>query len=354
MKRFSAIFLLVTLLVTLFSVPATANQTDYLVEDFTDLVNADGTEHWAYNQMRDLISMGILKGYDGGILWDEELGQTFQAQLALPDKRITRAEFAVLLYQTLNLTPQTPQGNFTDTIPNWASDAVNTLAAVGIVKGDPTGTFRPNDNISRAEIATMIVQSLNDKSEQEGKSFWDLPNKDSHWAYSFIEKASAIGIINGLPDGRFAPNRYARRADALTMLYNFLLKDKTQAPDDNVLLDRTEALLKIMEEGINRDGTTVDLSGVEPFVTGRSEATLADSVEYLEEMKKNVTVNYQVTYPGTVVSKSDRWAEVTYETLITVEADGQKLEQRVKEHYYLMKMGNDWYIYADDLEELEQ
>lgn len=349
MKRFSAILVLVTLLMTLFSFPTTANQTNYLVEDFIDLFNSDSSEHWAYSQMSDLISMGILKGVDGGLVWDEELGQTFQAQKALPDKKITRAEFAVLLYQTLNLKPQTPATGFTDAIPSWAAEAVNTLAAVGIVKGDPQGTFRPGDNISRAEIATMIVQSLNDRTEQEGKSFSDLPDENSHWAYPFIQKASAIGIINGLPDGQFAPNRNAKRAEALTMLYNFLLKDKSMAPDDQVLLNRTEAMLKRMEEGVNREGS-VDLSGIEPFLTGRSEATLADSVDYLNEMKKQVSVNYQVTYPGTVDSKSDRWAEVTYQTMITVEAEGQKIEQPAKEHYYLMKIGDEWYIYADELE----
>jgi len=302
--------------------------------------------------MSDLIDMGILKGYDGGTVWDEELGITFQAQKALPDKKITRAEFAALLYQTLNLTPQTPSESFTDTIPSWALDAVNTLAAAGIVKGDPEGTFRPGDNISRAEIATMIVQSLNDNTEQEGKVFSDLPDKDSHWAYPFIEKASAIGIINGLPDGRFAPNRNAKRAEALTMLYNFLLKDKTQAPEDQVILDCSDAMLKAMEKGIGREGTTVDLSGAEPFLTGREKLILNDSVEYLNEMKQQVTVNYQVTYPGEIVRKSDRLAEVIYETLITVQAEEQKMEQRAKEHYYLMKMGNEWYIYSDDLEEL--
>ena len=354
MKRVSAIIILATIIMTLFSVPATANPTNYLVEDFTDIINADGTQHWAYDQMSELIAMGILKGFDGGMVWDDQLGQAFQAQKALPDKKITRAEFAVLLYQTFNLTPQTPPVNFTDTIPKWATDAVNTLAAAGIIKGDPTGTFRPNDNISRAEIATMIVQSLNDKSEQKGKSFWDLPNQDSHWAYPFIEKASAIGVINGLPDGSFAPNSNAKRAEALTMLYNYLLKDKTLAPDDRVLLDRSDAMLKAMEAGIDREGTSVDLSAAEPFLTGREQTTMDDSIDYLNEMKQNVTLNYQVTYPGKVVSKSDRWAEVTYETLITVQAGGQKQEQHAKEHYYLMKMGNDWYIYADDLEDLNQ
>lgn len=351
MKRFSAIIVLV-IIFSLFSIPVMANSTNYLVEDFTDLVHADGTQHWAYKQLNELISMGILKGYDGGTSWDDELGQTVHVQKALPDQKITRAEFAVLLYQTLNLTPQTPAAEFTDKIPAWASDAVNTLASAGIVKGDPSGTFRPNDNISRAEIATMIVQSLGDKSEQTGKYFWDL--KESHWAYPFIQKASALGIISGKPDGSFAADRNALRAEALTMLYNFLLKDKTQAPDDQVILNRADTVLKAMEAGIDRDGTTVDLSGTEPFLTGREQATLADSVDYLNEMKQNVTLNYQVTYPGTVTGKSDRWAEITYQTLITVETGGQKIEQHAKEHYYLMKMGSDWYIYRDDLEELPQ
>lgn len=353
MKRFSATLILVIILVSL-CVPAWANQTNYLVEDFTDLVNADGSDDWAYNQMSELIDMGILKGYDGGMVWDDLLGEYVQAQKALPNQKITRAEFAVLLYQTLNLTPQTPTVNFIDSIPTWSSDAVNTLAAAGIVKGDPEGTFRPNDNISRAEIATMIVQSLNDKSEQTGKYFWDLPNKDSHWAYPFIGKASAIGVINGLPDGRFAPDRNAQRAEAMTMLYNFLLKDKTQTPDDQLLLNHSDAILKVMEAGINREGTTVDLSGAEPFLTGREQATIADSVEYLNEMKQMVTLKYQVTYPGTVVSKSDRWAKVSYQTLITVQTGDQKIEQKSKEYYNLMKIGNEWYIYSDNMEELTQ
>lgn len=351
MKRFSAIVVMATIILVLFAAPVLANKTDYVVEDFNDLVNANGVKHWAYDQISDLIAMGIFKGYDGGTVYSKDLGQVVPVQLAKPNQKVTRAEFAVLLYQLLNLPPQENGANFQDEIPAWAQEAVNTLYNAGIVKGDPDGNFNPNAYISRAEIATMIVKSLNDQSDETGKYFPDIPSQQDHWAYAFIQKASAMGIVNGLPDGTFKPDRSAQRSEVAVMLDNFIVKDRSQAPDDSVLLARTDGMLKVMEDQVNSPGT-VDLSAARQYLTGREEATLDDSASALNDMKQQVSISYQVTYPGTVVDKSDRWAEVEYDTLITVTLGDKQSQQHAKEHYYLMKMGDGWYVYSDSLEEL--
>lgn len=343
MKKISVIFLLASILVLTLSGSAMANKTDYLAGDFNDIEN-----HWAYDQMSQLIAAGILQGYSYQV-WDENLGKKVEARVAKPYQSISRAEFAALLYQALNLEPSNKKAIFKDDIPYWAADAVNSLFEAGIIKGNPDGTFRPNDNISRAEIVTMLVQALHDKSWKTGKQFPDVSS--SYWAYNNIQKATALGIVNGLPNGKFAPQRSAQRGEVMAMLYQFLLSDKTQAPDDSELLNQTDKFLKTMEDSINGEGT-VDLSPTLAYLTGEQEAVLADGQEVLNELKQNGSLNYTVTYPGKVVNKSDWLAEVVYETVATFKTGEQSLEQRSREHYYLMKIGDQWYIYSNKDEDM--
>ncbi len=349
MKKFSATVLLVTVFISLFSVPAAANRTEYMVEDFQDLVYATGEEHWAYQQMSELIAMGILKGFTG-VIKDEETGEYIEVQFARPEQKITRAEFATLLYQALNYEPE-GQAAFTDEIPFWAREAISALASKGIIKGYQDGTFKANKNISRAEIATMLVKALNDQKQQTGRNFPDVPSR--HWAHGYIQKASAMGIINGLPNGNFAPDRSAKRAEVMVMLYQFILNDRSNAPEDSELLARTDELLRAMEAAVNGAGQ-IDLSTAAPYLTGEQEAKLSEVEAVLNELKQVGTLNYRVTYPGTVVKKSDRWAEVVYETVAAFKAPDLDVDEEIfaKEHYYLMKIGGQWYIYSEMDEEL--
>lgn len=337
MRKFSAIVLLVSLFTMLLSAPASANKTTSLAGDFIDIEN-----HWAYDQMSQLIAAGILTGYKY-TAWDQDLGENVEMRVAKPYQSISRAEFAALLFQALNLSAASGSTPFTDAIPAWAEGAVNALYNAGIVKGNPDGTFKPNANITRAEIVTMLVQALNDKEDASGKSFPDV--SASHWAYENIQKATALGIVNGMPDGTFAPQRNAQRGEVMVMLYQFMMNDKTQAPTDKTLLKRTDAFLEEMEENINGNGT-IDLSSTLDYLTGEQELVLPSGEEVLNNLKENGSLTYEVAYPGKVVAKSDWLAEVVYETEATFEADGTTLVQKAKEHYYLMKMGDKWYIYS--------
>lgn len=86
------------------------------------------------------------------------------------------------------------------------ADAVNLLSNLGILTGYEDGTFRPDNTVTRAEAATMMVRLLGlaDGVEQGETSFTDVDA--NHWASGYINVAVAQGIVNGMGDGTFAPD----------------------------------------------------------------------------------------------------------------------------------------------------
>ncbi|MBP1963780.1 S-layer homology domain-containing protein [Paenibacillus aceris] len=91
---------------------------------------------------------------------------------------------------------------FSDTKGHWAEKSIIELVQKGSINGYPDGTFKPNENITRAEFVSMIVKAFNLK-EQVGKVFADT---SSHWAKSFIATAASQGIVNGYTDTTFGPD----------------------------------------------------------------------------------------------------------------------------------------------------
>ena len=104
--------------------------------------------------------------------------------------------------------------------------AISTLANAGIIKGDPAGTYRPGDAITRAEMATIIARFGDFK--EGGKTFNDI---SGHWAQKYIELAASNGWINGNPDGTFKPNNNITRAETVAMI-NRVLDRQTKDVSD--------------------------------------------------------------------------------------------------------------------------
>lgn len=98
---------------------------------------------------------------------------------------------------------------------DWFAGAVLTLGASGVLNGDANGSFRPYDNITRAEFAKIITAafSLTGGTPTE---FADVP-KDA-WYYSYVQRAASAGIINGY-NGIFSPDDNISKQDAAVMLY---------------------------------------------------------------------------------------------------------------------------------------
>lgn len=140
-----------------------------------------------------------------------------------PQSSITRAEVATIFFRLL--TEETRTSNATKTnkyadvsSDKWYNQAVSTLSAMGIIKGDSRGNFNPNAPITRAEFAAIAARF--DKTEDvAAASFGDVA---MHWAKPEISVAANNGWINGYTDGTFHPDSKITRAEAMAMINRVL------------------------------------------------------------------------------------------------------------------------------------
>ncbi len=107
---------------------------------------------------------------------------------------------------------------FADAVNSPYVEEINLLNAISVLVGDDAGNFRPNDTVSRAEMATIVVRiSGMESSVIAGETeFDDVP--ESHWASGYIKLASSMGIINGDGDGKFRPDDKVTYNEAVKML----------------------------------------------------------------------------------------------------------------------------------------
>ena len=149
-----------------------------------------------------------------------------------PQNGITRAEVATIFFRLL--TDETRNANSTKSnsysdvaADAWYNHAVSTLSAMGIVKGDSNGKFNPNASITRAEFAAIAAR-FDDKANTSAASFSDIAN---HWAKDEISAAANNGWITGYTDGTFRPNNRITRAEAMALV-NRVLKRLPETDED--------------------------------------------------------------------------------------------------------------------------
>ena len=149
-----------------------------------------------------------------------------------PQNNITRAEVATIFFRLLTDDVRdenlTKTNRYSDvTRADWYNTAVSTLSSMGIITGYPDGTFRPNAAITRAEFAAIAARFDNDGDKTAAK-FSDIAN---HWAKDEISIAYNNGWINGYPDGTFGPQRDITRAETMTLV-NRVLNRQPETEDD--------------------------------------------------------------------------------------------------------------------------
>ncbi len=142
-----------------------------------------------------------------------------------PDQSITRAEMAKILSVAYNFKTSN-QLRFPDTEEHWAKEYITALANNQIITGYPDGNFKPEAPITRAEIVTMLTRLLKIGLEEEKYTLEFIPsfpelNKD-YWAFTQIELASRLGILPGYFKPEFHPSRLASRADTAWMINKLL------------------------------------------------------------------------------------------------------------------------------------
>ena len=138
------------------------------------------------------------------------------------------------------VAPASAQTTFSDIASdNWASPFIQALASRNIISGFPDGTFRPNDPVTRAQYAAIVLKAFpNAPRVNNPVNFSDVPS--NYWAAQAIQNAYATGFLAGFPGGTFRPNDNIPRAQALVSLSNGLKFTATQ-PVDSVLQVFTDA-----------------------------------------------------------------------------------------------------------------
>jgi amidase len=161
--------------------------------------------HWAYSYVSYLFCNGIISGYADG---------TFR-----PNEGSTRGQFAKMLVLGLRWVPYDPvQPTFSDVRPGSPFYTYVEAAFLhGAISGYGDGKFRPNNPVTRAQAAKMLVLGKGwPLLSPETPSFSDVPT--SHWAYDYVETAAAHSVVSGYEDGSFRPNLPVSRAQLSKMV----------------------------------------------------------------------------------------------------------------------------------------
>lgn len=150
-----------------------------------------------------------------------------------PTGDVTRAEVAAILYRVMDAdcvkTYETTRCLFSDVVRgDWFNLYVATLENADVIVDTRTnGKFRPNEAITRAELAAMLAQFADIKSA--ANSFNDVSAR--HWASDEIAVCAKMGWINGYPDGSFRPDATITRAEMMAMINRALGRTPKSADD---------------------------------------------------------------------------------------------------------------------------
>ncbi|WP_337102426.1 fibronectin type III domain-containing protein [Paenibacillus sp. YIM B09110] len=191
---------------TKFAVFAVNKEIPKPLAEFSDIAG-----HWAELEIKRAVGQSLITGYPEG---------TFK-----PNQTITRAEFIVILAKALNWKNEGVDLSFTDkeSIGSWAEKAVAQAVEAKVISGYNDDSFRPNAEITRAEIAVLISRAFGfarTESAAEG-SFADA-NDIPSWSREAVEAVRERGIVSGRGGNLFAPNDQATRAEAVAILLKAL------------------------------------------------------------------------------------------------------------------------------------
>jgi len=135
-----------------------------------------------------------------------------------PEKNVTRAQVATMIARILGYTDGTVTTAPFKDIPSdhYAAGAIAFVKERGIMNGDVNGNFRASENITRAQMATVVANFKQLPIEE--KVAITFNDTKGHWAQWIIEANRAAGIINGRQNGSFAPDEHLTRAQAVVMM----------------------------------------------------------------------------------------------------------------------------------------
>jgi|GEM_PF-6188871 S-layer homology domain. len=170
---------------------------------FTDL-----EKHWAKTDICEAASLGIIEGV--------------ASNRFAPNLAVTRTEFAVMLARALQLPAIEDEATLSfqdqESIPAWARPMIKAALAEGFITGYPDGTFRPEQTITRTEMAVMLSKAMKwDTSDKQNLAFADAASIPA-WALPYVELVNERGLVQGRGGNLFVPAGTTTRAEAAVVL----------------------------------------------------------------------------------------------------------------------------------------
>jgi len=184
-----------------------AGEPDFPSRDFTDI----DTSLWYHNAIDFVLNNGIMHG----------MGD----KLFAPDAALSRAMMVQILYNMEGRPSYNVQNNFTDIDGHWSADAVLWAGENNIVEGYEDGSFRPETDLSREQMAAVLCRYARykgvDTSTQGDLNVFVDGSLTSDWAAESMRWAVAVGIVNGTGDGMLSPLGSATRAHVAQIMTNY-------------------------------------------------------------------------------------------------------------------------------------
>ena len=175
-----------------------------------EVFNDVNDNHWAKDAILYIKEKGIIEGKT--------------ESLYKPEDSLTRAELSTIICRMLNLNNNSSSVSYKDTKGHWAEKYISNISELGIVEGYGNGTFKPNQKVTRAEVAKVISKVLKLKNEQfkivEITGFKDVLR--THWAYEYIEELTSKNVINGYTDGTYRAESEVTRAEIAKIIYKVI------------------------------------------------------------------------------------------------------------------------------------
>ncbi len=219
-------------MVFVMSVILSSNMFMIKIEAVTDI-----SGHWAQSEIASFIEKGFIGGYEDN---------TFR-----PNNQITRAEFVTIFNKFFGLT-NTSGKVFSDTTNHWAKDSIDIAVTNGITNGLSATIFGPNDPLTREQAATMISNYLKlaDTNHNTISAFKDVASISS-WAKDSVEGIVENGYMGGYSDSTFKPTNNITRAEAVVTL-NRLDGGSLATPPTTTTPDTTTSAYSAFQDEVLR------------------------------------------------------------------------------------------------------
>lgn len=249
-----------------------------------------------YKEIEYLTSKGIISGYEDG---------TFR-----PEGKITRAELVKMIVTAKKL--KGGMGSYFSDVTNsyWAKEYIDIAVANGIIKGDVEGTFRPGDNITYGEVATVLVRAMGEEESAE-KLYLS-------WPQNYMQEAKYLNLFNEFKTNDLIDSNEARRDNVALMIYNMLTnkKETTVKPGTPtaIKIDTKTAYAGIVEDKYKRNGEVT----IKVIDDDDTEVTLTVNEKY-GIPKEDSFIIYQLTSDEEVRLRSELTAGDIDNGFITVQ-----------------------------------